>query len=55
VEAYEPTALNVLEYLNVPYPKNLVFGERRLQKQADLLNEAWVEKYMQMKPADECA
>src|SRR6266540_22252 len=44
VEAYEPTALRVLDYLHVSYPKNLVFGERRLQKQADVLNEVWVQK-----------
>ena len=49
VEAYEPTAIRILEYLNVPYPKNLVFSERRLLKQADSLNEAWVEKYIEMK------
>ncbi|HSL46143.1 MAG TPA: Stf0 family sulfotransferase [Anaerolineales bacterium] len=55
VEAYEPTALRILDYLNVSYPKNLVFGERRLQKQADALNEAWVRKYIEMKQADEFA
>ena len=49
VEAYEPTALRILEYLKIPYPKDLVFGERRLQKQADRLNEAWIEKYLQLK------
>lgn len=54
VEAYEPTALKILEYLNIPYPKGLVFGERRLQKQADALNEEWVEKYIRMKHAGEC-
>jgi LPS sulfotransferase NodH len=49
VEAYEPTALRILEHLNIPYPKNLVFGERRMQKQADGLNDAWAEKYIEMK------
>jgi LPS sulfotransferase NodH len=49
VEAYEPTASRILEYLKIPHPKNLVFGERRLQKQADALNETWVEKYIEMK------
>jgi LPS sulfotransferase NodH len=52
VEAYESTALRVLEYLHVPYPKNVVFGERRLQKQADALNEAWVQQYIQRKQAN---
>jgi LPS sulfotransferase NodH len=55
VEAYEPTALRILDYLKVSYPKNLAFGERRLQKQADALNEAWVKKYIEMKHAKECA
>jgi LPS sulfotransferase NodH len=49
VEAYEQTALDILDYLSVPYPENLVFGERKLQKQADLLNGKWVEKYIQIK------
>jgi LPS sulfotransferase NodH len=49
VESFEPTAIRILEYLKIPYPKDLVFGERRLQKQADALNETWVEKYMEMK------
>jgi hypothetical protein len=49
VEAYEETALRILDYLNVPFPKDLVFGERRMQKQADVLNDQWVEKYLAMK------
>ncbi len=49
VETYEPTALRILDYMKVPYPANLIFGERRMQKQADSLNEAWAEKYIQMK------
>jgi LPS sulfotransferase NodH len=49
VEAYEPTALNILRYLNIPYPENLLFEERKLQKQADALNEAWAERYVQLK------
>ena len=55
VEAYESTALRILEHLNIPYPGNLVFGERRLQKQADALNETWVQKYIQMKQVEERA
>lgn len=49
VESYEPTALRILKYLNIPYPSDFVFGERRLEKQADRLNEAWVEKYLEIK------
>lgn len=55
VEAYESTALRILESLHISYPKNLVFGERRLQKQADALNETWVQQYIEMKDAKECA
>lgn len=53
VEAYEPTALRILDYLHVSYPANLVFGERRLQKQADALNEMWVKKYIERKHTEE--
>jgi LPS sulfotransferase NodH len=49
VDAYEQTALDILDYLNVPHPDKLVFGERRLQKQADALNEQWTEKYIRIK------
>jgi LPS sulfotransferase NodH len=49
VEAYEETALGILDYLNIPFPKDIVFGERRMQKQADTLNDLWVEKYLAMK------
>lgn len=49
VDAYEPTALQILTTLNISYPENLVFGERVLQKQADALNDAWVEQYLVMK------
>jgi LPS sulfotransferase NodH len=49
VEAYEETALRILDYLNIPFPKDLVFGERRMQKQADALNDLWVERYLAMK------
>lgn len=49
VEAYEQTALDILEHLNIPHPENVVFRERRLQKQSDALNDAWVEMYLQQK------
>jgi LPS sulfotransferase NodH len=55
VDAYEATALRILEYLTIPYPQNLIFGARRLQKQADALNETWVQRYIQMKQAKQCA
>jgi trehalose 2-sulfotransferase len=49
VDAYEPTALQILQYLNISFPEDLVFGERRLQKQADDLNDEWVAKYLELK------
>ena len=49
VESYEKTALRILDYLDVAVPADLVFGERRLRKQADGLNEVWVAQYLEMK------
>ncbi len=49
VEDYESTALRILEALKISHPKDLVFGERHLLKQADALNEAWVEQYLKLK------
>lgn len=49
VEAYEQTALSVLDYLDIPYPESLAFGERRLQKQANSLNDEWAERYTRIK------
>ena len=42
---YEETALRILDWLNICYPENLVFGPRRLLKQADSVSENWVQKY----------
>jgi LPS sulfotransferase NodH len=49
VEAYEQTALDILEFLHVAYPEKMMFGERRLQKQSGPLNEEWAERYIQIK------
>ena len=49
IEDYEQTALRILDALKIPYPRDLQFGERRLQKQADALNDLWVEQYLTMK------
>lgn len=51
VDAYEQTAIRALDYLKVAHPRNVVFGERKLQRQADGLNEAWVRRYCEMKQA----
>ncbi len=45
VPTYEETALRIMNWLKITYPENLVFGARRLQKQADSISEEWVEKY----------
>jgi trehalose 2-sulfotransferase len=49
IDGYEATALQILDYLKVIYPQNLVFGERRLQKQATARNDEWANKYREMK------
>ncbi len=49
VEDYEGTALKILDSLSIPYPSDLQFGERTLQKQADALNNSWVEQYLALK------
>ncbi len=41
----EATALNILQYLNVSVPENLVIPEPRMQRQADELTEEWVRLY----------
>lgn len=46
VTAYEETAKAILAFLGVEVPANLVFGERRLKRQADALSETWVEWFL---------
>lgn len=52
VGTYEDTARAILGFLAIPVPNDLVFGERRLQKQADSLSEEWVQRYRDLKQAD---
>lgn len=49
VSSYEETALRILDYLHIPYPPGLVFGERHMKKQANRQTEEWVERYYEMK------
>jgi len=49
VDAYEATALRVLRYLGTPDLVDTRFGERELQRQADGVNEAWVQHYLEIK------
>jgi LPS sulfotransferase NodH len=48
VHTYYETALYILRYLNISYPENLVFAERRMKQQADALSEEWVQRYYQL-------
>ncbi|HEY5004874.1 MAG TPA: Stf0 family sulfotransferase [Ktedonobacteraceae bacterium] len=49
VETYEKTTLHILQYLNIPLPASLSFGERLMRQQADTLSEEWYERYHEMK------
>jgi trehalose 2-sulfotransferase len=49
VNTYEQTALQLLDYLHIPAPPHLVFGERKLKKQADEQSEEWLQRYYQLK------
>ena len=42
---YEETALQILEYLNIPIPAQPVFAQRRMKRQSNALSEEWVERY----------
>lgn len=35
----------ILEYLKIPYPSNIVVQRSRLRKQADALSESWAKRY----------
>jgi LPS sulfotransferase NodH len=49
VQAYEETALQILDYLHIPIPKDLVFAEKKMKKQANEQSEEWVKLYHQLK------
>lgn len=51
VPKYEETAIQILEYLNIPVPERLMFAERYLQRQTDAVSEEWVERYQELKQA----
>jgi trehalose 2-sulfotransferase len=53
VNAYEETTLQILDYLQIPAPRDLVLDEPWLQKQADELTEEWVQRYYQTKQEQE--
>lgn len=49
VQACEQAVFDLLEFLTIPRPEDLGLGDRRLQKQADGLNEEWATRYRRMK------
>lgn len=49
VEAYEETAKGILRYLEIPFPRQLEFGEREMIRQADAVTEEWVLRYQKLK------
>jgi trehalose 2-sulfotransferase len=49
VPAYETTALNILRYLHIPIPQELVFGGRQMKQQANSLSDEWIERYAAIK------
>lgn len=53
VGTYEETVLQVLDYLRIPVSGQLVFGERKLKKQANEQTEEWVQRYYEMKQKEE--
>lgn len=55
VPYYEKTALRIMDWLKISYPENLIFGERRLLKQADSVSEEWVQRYRNDKKEKERA
>jgi len=53
VDAYEETALQMLDYLQIPHSKDLVFGERKMQKLANEQSEEWLQRYYELKQKEE--
>lgn len=49
VQTYNITACQVLDYLHIPKPDDLVITEPRMKRQADMISEEWVERYLQLK------
>jgi LPS sulfotransferase NodH len=47
VDAYEETALEILDFLAIERPERLIFAERKLRKQADGITEEWVREFIE--------
>ena len=53
VAAYETTAKQIIKYLGIPHQgiphqEEIMFGERQLKKQADMLTVEWVQRFLEM-------
>jgi len=46
---YEETAIQILNYLNIPSLDHIEFAPRRLRQQADEQTEQWVQRYHRIK------
>jgi LPS sulfotransferase NodH len=55
VASYEETVFQILDYLQIPVPAQLVFGERKLKKQTDEQSEEWVQRYYEIKQKEDRA
>jgi LPS sulfotransferase NodH len=53
VGTYEETVLQILDYLQIPVPEQLIFGERKLKRQANEQSEEWVQRYYEMKQKED--
>ncbi len=53
VDTYEETVSQILAYLQIPLPAQLVFGERKLKKQTNEQSEEWVQRYYEMKQKED--
>jgi LPS sulfotransferase NodH len=53
VEAYEQTAIEILNVLSIPVPGSLQFLSRHIQQQADALSEEWVQRYYEFSHQEE--
>jgi len=45
VERYEETALEILDFLGIPHPAHVSFGERRLERQWDAASDELLRQY----------
>jgi LPS sulfotransferase NodH len=49
IEAYEITMRNALHYLHITIPEQMTFSLPFMQRQADALSEAWLQRYQELK------